>query len=259
MGAVEDAVDAALAVLAVRPSLLVTDVDGTLSRIVARPDEATVSEAARASLRRLVSQLDVVAAITGRPESVARRMVDVEGVKYVGSYALDTSDGLSFDAVLPALRLIEPQLGELPCVELERKQVSFALHYRNCIDAERVRTRLLELLEPIAVLTDTKLLMGKQVIEVAPAALPDKGTALLHLLAEYEIQGAVFLGDDLADAAAFRQLRRRSEIHGTPGLCIAVVDGETPAAVRESADLSIAGVDDVERFLSLLAERTERR
>ena len=255
MGAVENAVDAALAVLAARPSLLVTDVDGTLSRIVPHPDEATVGDTARASLHRLVRQLDLVAVITGRPESVARRMVGVEGLTYVGSYALDASGGLSFDAVRPALNLVQPQLAELPCVELERKQVSFALHYRNCIDSERVRARLLELLEPIALQTETKLLEGKQVIEVAPLALPDKGTALLHLLAEHEIRGAVFVGDDVADAAAFRELRRRSEAFRTPGLCIAVVDGETPAVVRESADLAISGVDDVERFLDLLADR----
>jgi trehalose 6-phosphate phosphatase len=255
MTAVQDAVDAALSVLSARPSLLVTDVDGTLSRIVARPDQATVSETARSALRSLVGKLDHVAVITGREESVARRMVGVEGLIYVGSYALDAADGLSFDAVRPALALVEPHLAELPCVELERKQVSFALHYRNCLDSDRVGPRLLELLEPIAARTATRLLEGKQVIEVAPGALPDKGTALLHLMAEREIRGVVFVGDDVADAAAFREIARRRETTGAPGLSIAVVDSETPLIVRQSADLTIGGVDDVERFLDLLADR----
>ncbi len=255
MSALEDAVEAALEVLGASPSLLVTDVDGTLSRIVPRPDQATVSEAARTSLRSLVGKLDHVAVITGREEPVARRMVGVEGLIYVGSYALDAADGLSFDAVRPALKLVEPHLGELPCVELERKQVSFALHYRNCIDSERVGPRLLELLQPIAALTDTRLLEGKRVIEVLPHALPDKGAALLQLVLSLGIRGVVFVGDDLADAAAFREIARRRATTGAPGLNIAVVDSETPLLVRESADLALGGVDDVERFLDLLAVR----
>jgi trehalose 6-phosphate phosphatase len=255
MSAVEDAVSAAIEVLAAKPSLLVTDVDGTLSRIVPRPDQATVSEAARAALRNLAHKLGHVAVITGREEAVARRMVGVDGLIYVGSYALDADQGLSFDAVRPALGLIEPHLAELPCVELELKQVSFALHYRNCLDAARVGPRLLALLQPIAALTATRLLEGKQVIEVAPRALPDKGSALLRLLLALEIRGVVFVGDDLADAEAFRAMANRRRTDALPSLSVAVVDDETPPLVQESADLAVHGVDDVERFLALLAER----
>jgi trehalose 6-phosphate phosphatase len=255
MSTVEEAVAAAVEVLGARPSLLVTDVDGTLSRIVPRPQDATVSETARSGLRALVRKLDCVAVITGREEAVARRMVGVEGLVYVGSYALDAAGGLSFDAVRPALTLVEPQLEDMPCVELERKQVSFALHYRNCVDGQRVSQRLLELLEPVVERTATRLLEGKQVIEVAPQALPDKGTALHQLIDRRRARGVVFVGDDVADASAFRVLVRRRETTKEPGLSIAVVDTETPPVVSDSADLAIHGVADVERFLDLLADR----
>jgi trehalose 6-phosphate phosphatase len=259
MGAVEDAVNAALTVLAAEPSALITDVDGTLSRIVARPADAKVEEKARASLRSLSSQLDLVAVITGREESVARGMVGVDELTYVGSYALDAKRGLTFEAVEPALKLVEQLLTDLPCVELERKQVSFALHYRNCMDAERIGSELVELLEPIALQTGTKLMHGKLVIEVTPSALPDKGTALTGLLLEHEIRGVVFLGDDLADAAAFGEVTRRRGDAAAPGFCIAVVDDETPQAVKDAADAEIRGVDDVERFLELLTQRLSQR
>jgi trehalose 6-phosphate phosphatase len=252
---VDEALEAVLQVLGERPSLLVTDVDGTLSRIVPRPEQATVSEMARSALRSLVGSLDHVAVITGREEPVARRMVGVEGLTYIGSYALDATEGLSFDAVRPALDMVTPSLVELPCVELERKQVSFALHYRNCLDSDHVGPQLLELLQPIAERTRTRLLEGKQVVEVAPRALPDKGTALLHVIAQREVKGVVFVGDDLADAAAFREIARRRETTGLPGLSIAVVDDETPLLVSQSADLAINGVDDVERLLDRLADR----
>jgi trehalose 6-phosphate phosphatase len=255
MSSVEDAVEAALTVLGERPSALVTDVDGTLSRIVSRPEDARVEETVRGSLRRMAGVLELVAVITGREESVARGMVGVDELTYVGSYAMDSTRGLTFEAVAPALTLVEAGLTEIPCVELERKQVSFALHYRNCVDAERIGGELLEMLQPIALATGTKLLAGKLVIEVAPEALPDKGTALTGLLLEHEIRGAVFVGDDLADAEAFGELRNRRAEGRAPGLCIAVVDDETPQAVRDAADLELRGVDEVERFLEMLAER----
>jgi trehalose 6-phosphate phosphatase len=257
MTTVSEAVEATLQVLAARPSMLVTDIDGTLSRIVARPQEAYVSEYARDSLRRLANRLDAVAVITGREELTARRMVGVEDLIYVGSYALDESGSLTFALVRPALRLVEPRLGDFPCVDLELKQVSFALHYRNCDDPQAVRARLLALMAPIASRTETKLMEGKQVIEVAPEALPDKATALKGLLRDHEVRGAVFVGDDLADAAAFRALRSRREGAGVPGLAIAVVDDETPPEVRDAADIALHGVDDVERFLDHLADRLE--
>jgi len=255
MGSVEDVVQAALVALAERPAALVTDVDGTLSRIVSRPEDATVEETVRASLRRLSGLLEMVAVITGREESVARGMVGVDTLTYVGSYALDATRGLTFEAVSPALALVERGLEAMPCVELERKEVSFAVHFRNCVDAGRIGGELLELLQPIALETGTKLLEGKLVIEVAPIALPDKGTALTGLLLEHEIRGAVFVGDDLADAEAFARLRDRRTEGAAPGLCIAVVDDETPQAVRAVADLELLGVDEVDRFLGMLAER----
>jgi trehalose 6-phosphate phosphatase len=255
VSAVDDAVERTLAVLAARPSLLVTDVDGTLSRIVPRPDQATVSERAQTALRVLQRKLDHVAVITGREQAVARRMVGVEGLIYIGSYALDGANDIGFEAVRPALAQIEPRLAALPGVELELKQVSFALHYRNSPEAEHMGPRLLALLAPIAERTATRLLEGKQVIEVAPGFLPDKGAALLQVVADRRIRGVVFVGDDLADAAAFREISRRRESSGEPGLSIAVVDDETPPSVRESADLAVNGVDDVERVLELLAQR----
>jgi len=247
----------AVSVLRERPSALITDIDGTLSRIAPRPEEAIVSERARAALRRIVTCLDRVAVITGRELVVARRMVGVEGVTYVASYALGDTDRASLD-LAPVTRVreaVRPLLARWPCVQLEEKDVSFALHYRNCKDGPAVRQGLLALVQPLASHEGAKLLEGKQVIEVAPRDLPDKGEALLRLVGEEGIRGAVFIGDDLADAAAFRQLRRRAQRLGVPSLCIAVVDAETEAAVRDAADIEVHGVDDVERLLELLAEQ----
>ncbi len=259
--AVERAVERACEVLASRPSALISDVDGTLSRIVPNPPDATVSETVRAMLRRLLPHLDLLGVVTGRESDVARRMVGVEGMSYVGSYALQPGAlGPEADGQVSSVKqAVLPYLERMPCVKLEHKDVSFALHFRNCDDPPGVRSRLLAVVEPLVASSGAKLVEGKQVIEVVPRELPDKGTAFARLLSERSIDGAIFMGDDLGDTAAFREVRRRRNEDGHPGLAIAVVDAETPAAVREYADLTLDGVDEVEAFLDGLATQLEER
>jgi len=252
---VEEVVERALSVLAHKPSAFVTDVDGTLSRIVPRPEDASVSEAVREALRRLAGRVDLVAVVTGREDEVARRMVGVEGITYVGSYALNAA-ALPADAtgkIARAKQAVQPYLARLPGVTLETKDVSFALHYRNSPNPDAMRARVIALLEPIAASADAKLLEGKLVVEVAPKSLPDKGTAFMGLMQDGGVQGAIFVGDDLADTAVFRAIRRR-RAQGLPGLAVGVVDNETPPAVFDTTDVQLDGVDGVEAFLTALAD-----
>jgi trehalose 6-phosphate phosphatase len=252
MNAIDVAVERALSILRRAPAAFVTDIDGTISAIVSRPEDASVEEPTRDGLRRLARRLALVAVITAREEAVARSMVGVESLTYVGNYALnngsvpwDLNDGV--ERLKAAVR---PLLLQLPCVTLEEKGIAFSLHYRNCIE-EGVRERLLSGIRSVANVSGAKLLEGKQVIEVVPASLPDKGVALARLLDAHSIDGVVFTGDDLSDIDAFREVRRRS------GLAIAVVDRETPVAVREAADIELGGVGAVAAFMDKLAGTLE--
>lgn len=256
MSTEDEIVERALDVLERRPSALVTDVDGTLAQIVANPQDATVSIEIKEALRRLLPRLDVLAVVTGRERAVARRIVGVQGLTYIGSYAIAASETpiRVTDEIREAREEVLPYLPRFACVTMELKEVSFALHYRGCDDPETVRVRLKSLLEPIAANHEAKLVEGKQVLEVVPRDLPDKGTAFAALLGENGIAGSVFVGDDLSDVTIFDQIRsRRGE--GLPGLAVAVVDDETPLAAKASADVSVDGVMGVERFLVKLAER----
>jgi trehalose 6-phosphate phosphatase len=192
-----------------------------------------------------------VAVITAREESAARRLVGVDQVTYVGNYALPEEAQASAD-IERAKTLLRPALADIPCVELEEKGATFALHFRNCPE-EGVRTRLLELVAPIATSTGVRIIEGKQVLELAPNDLPDKGKALSRLAGERGMRGLVFMGDDLSDTAIFREISRRRMEEGLPGLAIAVIDDETEALVREMADEELRGVDEVEEFLDRLA------
>jgi trehalose 6-phosphate phosphatase len=253
------AVEAAADVLAFAPAALVTDVDGTLSRIVSRPENATVDEDVRSALRSLVGRVAMVAIVTGREESVARGMVGLPELTYVGNYALDTESAEVVDeGDLDAARgLVRTLLQPFPCVEIEEKGVSFALHYRNCIDVT-MRERILTLVSPVAAASGARLVEGKQVVELVPLRLPDKSNAVARLLRERDIQGVVYLGDDLGDVPVFQQMaRRRSQ--GLPSLAVAVVDPETHPAVLESADLYLNGVEEVHSFLAALGTPADLR
>ena len=253
MTSVDDAILLALDVLRHRPSALISDIDGTLSRIVPRPEDAVVSEEVRGSLRRLARRLDHVAVITARQELVARNMVGLDGLTYMGSYALDAASvaRLAESEIGLVKRNAEAILVELPGVILEEKGISFAFHYRNCAEPLEVRLRLLERLIPLAREAAGRIVEGKRVIEVVPQALPDKDRAFAKLVADHDLKGVIFMGDDGADSAVFRAIAsRRSQ--GLTGLAVAVVDAETPPPLLELADVRLSGVDDVEAFLDKL-------
>jgi trehalose 6-phosphate phosphatase len=242
-----------LDVLRRRPSALITDVDGTLSAIASRPEDATVAPAIASALDTLAARLELVAVITAREEATARRMVGARKVVYVGNYGLTPDaqvDGSGLTRVRP---LIEGALADLPCVTLEDKGVGFALHYRNCAEPHVVRRRLLEVAGQAAAEADARILEGKMVVELAPRSLPDKRSAFLRLMAEAGSRGVVYLGDDLSDVVVFREVAAGRAAGRWDGVAIAVVDAETDPVVREAADFEIGGVGAVERLLTALA------
>src|SRR5687767_2063829 len=107
-----------------RPAGLLTDVDGTISRITRHTNDATVAPVAQRALARLSTELDLVAVVTGRAVERARTMVGVDGLGYVGNHGLEwLRDGAvqtdpaaeaarpHLDAALTAVRAVIPDRG----------------------------------------------------------------------------------------------------------------------------------------------------
>jgi trehalose 6-phosphate phosphatase len=239
-----------------RPSALITDIDGTISRIVPRPEDAIVDPAIRAALEALARKLDLVAVITARDEATARRLVGAAGITYVGNYGLTQGSApVDTEAIALARSLAATALEPIDCVTIEDKGVAFALHYRNCDDPDLVRARLLELVTPLAEGAGARVLEGKKVVELVPRDLPDKRNAFLKLVEANGIRGVVYLGDDLSDIVVFEEIASQTERGGIGGLGIAVVDAETDPSVRASAGLALDGVGEVVRLFEGLAAR----
>src|SRR5258708_19712390 len=118
----------ALARIAAEPraAALFLDIDGVLAPIVERPEDARVPPETRRELRRLGDLYALVACVTGRPTEVAREIVGVDGLTYVGEHGLELAP--------EAKKWAGPIHGfavEVPWVDVEVKPLSVPFHYRT--------------------------------------------------------------------------------------------------------------------------------
>lgn len=220
-----------LRALVAQPSAaaLLFDVDGTLAPIVDRPDGAEVPEATRAELRRLAGRYGLVACISGRPGSDAARVVGVPGLTYVGEHGLELAPGA--EAWVKAIAAF----ADAAPWPAERKRLTVSFHWRESADEEAAR-RALEGVAAAAAEAGLVPRWGRKVLEVRPPVDADKGSAVGELLARSGLRRALYAGDDATDLDAFRAL------DGLPcGVRVAVASAEAPAALREAADLTVAG------------------
>lgn len=251
----------ALAVLAVRPSALITDVDGTISPIAARPEEAHVLPEARQALGRLHGLLDLVAVVSGRPAAAVAALVGVPGLTYIGNHGLDACvDGqptILPDAVawVPrierALEAVRSRV-QVSGLLVEPKGPSGSIHYRLCQDPPTVRRRILDTLAGLPESSGLRIEDGRMVVNLLPPLHVTKGSAVHRLVRRHGLSGLVYLGDDVTDAHAFRSLSSLSE-DGLATLSIAVTAPETPHTVRRLADASVASVYEAADLLARIA------
>jgi trehalose 6-phosphate phosphatase len=246
--------DEVFARLAGRPVALFLDFDGTLSPIVEDPDAAVLPEPTREALERLTSG-GTVAVVSGRDLEDLRGRAGVPGVALVGSHGFEilVPDGRRIErpeaaALLPELDVADRELRERldgrPGVHVERKRFAIAAHYRQAPDSgPEVEGAIREVAAEHPGLAVSG---GKKVVELRPALDWHKGAAVRWLLESLAAPGAVpvYIGDDLTDEDAFRELRGR-------GLSIVVL-GETERDT--DAEYSLDSPEEVRAFLVRLGE-----
>jgi trehalose 6-phosphate phosphatase len=250
------------------PAGLLTDVDGTISRITRHTNDATVSPIVRRALTRLASELDLVAVVTGRAVERARRMVGVAEASYVGNHGLEWLQAGTvhtdpaaeaarphLDAALTAVRAVIPEHDLI----VEDKRVSVAIHYRLAENPAWVGRTMLDALDPFARAGTLRLIEGGLVVNLLPALAMDKGAATRRLVERHALRSVAFFGDDVTDLDAFRTLRALREEGAAMTLLVGVGSAEGPPEVRAESDLVLEGVGEVERVLAALAARPPRR
>ena len=219
---------------------IILDVDGTLAPIVQRPEKAAVPEETRREVARLAGRYGLVACVSGRTGEDARRLVGVDGVRYVGSHGLE----LAPDAAGWSEEIHRFAEGVDWAVEDKGLTVSF--HYREAEDEDAA----LEYLEEVAERARAAGLVprfGRKVLEIRPPVEADKGTAVTALLEEARLQRALYAGDDTTDLDAFRALDELEV-----GVRVAVSSDEAPQELVSAADVVVSSPDELLELLSHL-------
>jgi trehalose 6-phosphate phosphatase len=245
---------------------LITDIDGTISPIMARPEEAIVLPEAREALMGLKDALAMVAVVTGRGVADARAMVGVDGLIYVGNHGLEVW-GTNGPELVPEARPWVPRLAAVldevarlveaksfTGVIIENKGATASLHYRLAPDPDATRRGLLEILARCAITSGLRLEEGRRVINLLPPLMVSKGSAVTWLAREHNLQRLVYLGDDVTDAHAFRALGVLRHASHLETLGIGVIGPETPPEIRQLADAAVPSVTAAAALLSGVLE-----
>ena len=252
------------------PAGLFTDIDGTISRIATVPSEANVSEEARSAMRRLSQRLAVVGAVTGRAASDGAAMIGLPDMLVVGNHGLEwlhreerwvhpsaDASRRSLDAALAEIGEAVTRAGFADGVLLEDKQLSASIHYRLSPDPVAARETIADVATTIASAHGLRVSEGRFVVEVRPAVIVNKGTAITELVKAHGLAGVIYLGDDVTDVDAFVAIRTLRARGLTTSLSVAVLSPESHPSVAQMADLSIQGVDACIGLLGALATSLE--
>lgn len=247
-----------------RPLALLLDFDGTLAPIVPSPELAVLPDPVRETLRGLTGRRDVlVGVISGRSLDDIRRRVGLPGLVYAGNHGLEIAwEGSVWtlpeaesarDAVAGICRRLQERLTGVAGVLVEDKGLTASVHFRQTPipQVEEVRVAVLE---EVARASQLAVRQGKRVLELWPAVTWDKGHAARSILERAfgprwaERAAVIYIGDDQTDEDAFMTLPE-------PAVTVKVGSPTYLTAARYVA----RDVDDVARFLGLLAEWTTTR
>jgi trehalose-phosphatase len=247
--------------LSERRLALFFDYDGTLTPIVRRPEEATLSGDMRSLLLELASRV-TVAIISGRDLADVRKMVALDSLYYAGSHGFDVAGPHDMRMQQEEARKYLPELDEaarelqdrLELIEgawVERKRFAIAVHYREADESDvgRIEQAVNEVRD-----THSRLRKkgGKKIFELQPDVPWDKGKAVRWLLKQLNLAGPdvlpLYVGDDVTDEDAFEALS-----DGGMGIRIGLPDEPT------HAEFYLRDTGDLERFGRELLKRLEQQ
>jgi trehalose 6-phosphate phosphatase len=223
-------------------SALIFDVDGTLAPIASRPELAEVPPATKTELERLAGQYLLVAFVSGRSGEEARRLVGLDGVRYVGNHGLELDSGAhELQAQVAAFRDTVER-------KVEDKGLTLSYHFREARDEAEARAELEEIARRAAA-EGLVPCWGRKVLEIRPAVEADKGTAVQELIREAGARRALYAGDDATDLDAFAGLSDASLEHVVR---VAVSSEEAPPGLAAAADLVVEGTPGLAEMLTQL-------
>jgi trehalose 6-phosphate phosphatase len=182
--------------------LVAFDYDGTLAPIVRGPDRASM----RARTRRLLAEVASLypsIVVSGRARADARRFL--RGIplrQIVGNHGIEPWQATRpvIDEVTRWAPLLRRWLSPYKGVRIENKTYSVAIHYRQSREKKKARAAIRA---AAVALGSTRLVGGKQVVNILPEGAPHKGIALEKERDRLRRDTAIYVGDDETDEDVF--------------------------------------------------------
>jgi trehalose 6-phosphate phosphatase len=184
--------------------LLAFDYDGVLAPLIRDPRGAPMSRRTR-GLVTVLAGLVPVAVVSGRSFAKLHRVVGGVTPWLVGNHGFELLHETPVPAeVLGDVRRWERQVaaavGGIGGVHVEHKRSTFAVHWTQAPDRARAARAVRR---AVAALDGVRLVPGRDLVNVLPAAFPTKGDAIRRLLQELGCRRALFVGDDVTDEDVF--------------------------------------------------------
>ncbi|RJS48128.1 MAG: trehalose-phosphatase [Methanobacterium sp.] len=242
---------------------IMTDVDGTISKIVSNPEDAVVSDSMKELLAQLNKKFKIVGVISGRPLSQVTMMVGVEGLFYSGSHGLEylkdgkiitVKDAEKYRPFMQELvqKLKNEDSLNIEGLELENKGICLSLHYRKCKKDPELGERIFETVNQVLNEDKLRIDSGRKIVELKPPLIQDKGTILEKIVKEYSIKKLIYLGDDITDFDAFSKLKELEHKRKIESATILVSSREIPDFIKNCAQFYVNNVWEVQKFFKWL-------
>ena len=244
-----------------------TDADGTLSEIEEHPDLSRVAPEITQALTKLNQVYGMVVVVSGRRAQEVQNLVGADELLYLGNHGFErrknnrTTKSPGLEKAARRIAIVKSELAEHlpadPGIFIEDKDLVLAIHYRNARNTQaKEEVRLLA--ARVAGENDLIFQNGREVTEIRPKGV-DKGQAVLEVIRENGLAQAIYIGDDTTDVDAFRALKHVSKTGEISCICVAVVNEESPAALKENADYLVESIEEVKSFLLWLVELARGR
>ncbi|KAG9141856.1 hypothetical protein Leryth_013972 [Lithospermum erythrorhizon] len=225
------------------------DYDGTLSPIVDDPDRAFMSDAMRATVRKLARYFPS-AIVSGRCRDKVYSFVRLAELYYAGSHGMDIkgpskgskykkgNQGVLFQPASEFLPMIDEVYQALlnktkytPGATVENNKFCISVHFRR-VDEKKWSELAQQVKSVMKEYPQLRLTQGRKVLEIRPTIKWDKGKALEFLLESLGYANCadvfpVYIGDDRTDEDAFKVLRERGQGFG---ILVSKVPKETNAS-----------------------------
>jgi len=191
-------------------------------------------------------------------------MVGIDGMVYIGNHGLEhlVKGHPEFlknaQQYLTVIKSVIKELTPLLSIEgitIENKGVTATIHYRLCREPQLAEKEIMGAIKASPQASNLRIIKERMAIDLLPPIKMDKGTTILDLIQEYNLQSGIYLGDDVTDIDAFRAIHTAGCDFNFHGFAIGILSPEMPENLVAEVDFTLNGINDVERFLRWMSQQ----